>query len=199
MRVLVLRHEPGVAELAHGVDDRQQRLAFRREHVLDAGWHLGVAVPLHDRLLLELAEPLGQRAWADARARPLELGEAARAFREVVEEQRGPLGADDVRAARDRARLVVDLLHRAHRHDPIVDACDACAQSQGGGLCTQRPPTMVATTLTSGSSDGSALERIPVEHDEVGEVARAGACRVFARRPRATPARRSLRAEPARP
>ena len=37
-------------------------------------------------------------------------------------------------------------------------------------MCTQRPPTIVATTATSGSSDGSHVERIAIEHDEVGEV-----------------------------
>ena len=37
-------------------------------------------------------------------------------------------------------------------------------------MCAQRPPTIVATTSTSGSSSGRDRERVAVEHDEVGEV-----------------------------
>src|SRR4030095_9857589 len=47
----------------------------------------------------------------------LELGEAARSFREVVDEQCGPLRTDDLRARRNGTRCgLVDGIHRAHRY-----------------------------------------------------------------------------------
>jgi len=47
--------EPPVAELAHRIDDRKQRLALLRERVLDARGGLGIAQALQDALLLEVA------------------------------------------------------------------------------------------------------------------------------------------------
>ena len=44
------------------------------------------------------------------------------------------------------------------------------AQSHGGGLKTQRPPTIVATTSTSRQLLRGDRERVAVEHDEVGQV-----------------------------
>jgi hypothetical protein len=44
----------------------------------------------------------------------LELGEAARTLGKVMDEERRPLGADDLGASRDRALLVVHGPHGAH-------------------------------------------------------------------------------------
>src|SRR5207244_13627007 len=73
-------HQPVVSEPSHLVDDRQQRLALVGELVLDAGRRLRVAPPDDDALLLERAEPLGERPRADPAARVLELREPARAL-----------------------------------------------------------------------------------------------------------------------
>ena len=78
----------------------------------------GVAVPGDDALLLEPAQPLGERPRADAGAGVLELGEPARPLGEVVDEQRRPLRADDLGRARDRAGRVVHGLHRPNGHGP---------------------------------------------------------------------------------
>ena len=81
-------------------------------------------------LLLEQAQPLGQRPRADAGARVLELGEPARPLGEVVDEKGRPLRADDLRAAGDRAGLVMHVFHRAHRHGPSVLGTVAGAHSR---------------------------------------------------------------------
>ena len=78
MRVV---HEPVVAEAAHLLDHRQQADALRRELVLDPRRRLRVAVPGEDAFLLQPAQPLRERARADAGAGVLELGEPARALR----------------------------------------------------------------------------------------------------------------------
>src|SRR3954469_11710917 len=119
--------EPAVAELTHRVDDRQQGLALRRQLVLDARRRLGVAAALDDSFALELAQPLGERARADPRARVLELREPARPFREVVDEERRPLGADDRgRRCNATGRGCVDGIHgpghRAHCRNGIGHA-----------------------------------------------------------------------------
>src|SRR5207245_2063504 len=108
---------PAVTEAAQLLDERQQRGPVVRQRVLDARRRLGVA-PAEDQLLvLECAEPFGERARADAGARVLELGKAAWPLGEVVNEQRRPLGADDLGAGGDRAgRRLVDRVHRAHRY-----------------------------------------------------------------------------------
>src|SRR3954451_10568645 len=103
VRVRASARQPLVAEPAHGVDDRQERLALLREGVLDPRRRLWVALPLEDPVGLERAQPLGERARADALARTLELREAARAFGEIVDEQRRPLRADDLGGRCDRA------------------------------------------------------------------------------------------------
>ena len=48
VRVVVLAVEVRVAELAHRVDDRQERLALLGQLVLDAGRRLRIAAPLDD-------------------------------------------------------------------------------------------------------------------------------------------------------
>ena len=90
------------------------------------------------------------------------------------------------------------LLPGRSRPDPGASAtcvADLPCQSQGGGLCTQRPPTIVATT-----SRVEVVPRVAVEHDEVGGVAREqpAAAALVAGQPRRrdagrlrTPARRS--------
>src|SRR6187551_3062025 len=94
--------QPLAAEAAHGVDDRQERLALLREAVLDAWRRLGVALTLEDPVGFEDAKPLGERAGADPLTRALELREAARPLGEVVDEERGPLRADDLGRGGDR-------------------------------------------------------------------------------------------------
>src|SRR3954464_1574839 len=96
-RVVVIAVQVRMPELAHRVDDRQERLALVRQFVLDAGWGLRIAVSLDDALALERPEALGERPWADAAAGALELGEPARALGEVVHQEGGPLGPDDLR------------------------------------------------------------------------------------------------------
>src|SRR5688500_16383369 len=67
--------EPLVAEAAHLSHDGQQRLALRRERVLDAWRRLGIALTRHDAFRLEPAQPLGERSRADPGTGALELGE----------------------------------------------------------------------------------------------------------------------------
>src|SRR5256885_13279429 len=90
-------------ELAHRVDDRQERRALVRQLVLDPRRRLRIAVSLDDALLLECPEALGERSGADATARPLELRKAPRALGEIVDEECSPLRADDLGAGGDRA------------------------------------------------------------------------------------------------
>ena len=105
--------QPVAPELAHGVDDRQQRLALVAQRVLDARRRLGEAAAKQDALGLERLQPLGQRARRDSGAGALELLEAARALGHVVQQDRRPLRRDDVGGRRDRAAArVVDLPHR---------------------------------------------------------------------------------------
>lgn len=63
--VIVLGHEPGVPEAAHRLDDRQKRLTFLGQLVINAP---ACAPARDDPLLVENAETLRQRAWADPRA-----------------------------------------------------------------------------------------------------------------------------------
>src|SRR6478736_9648296 len=107
--------DPLVPEAAHLVDDRQERLALLGQLVLDARGRLGVAAADDDLFLLERAQALGERSRADALAGVLELREAARAFREIVDEHGSPLRAEDLGAGCDRAGRVVNRVHRAHR------------------------------------------------------------------------------------
>ena len=98
--VVVIVDQPVVAEAAHRLDDRQQRVALAGQLVLDARRRLGVALALDDPLLLEHVQPLGERARADPRAGVLELGEAARALR------------------RDRGRSAPSTSSRSGRRSP---------------------------------------------------------------------------------
>src|SRR5207248_2387283 len=106
--------EPRMPEPPHLGDDRQQSLALGRQFVLDTRWRLREAAPLDDPLVLEDAQPLGERPRADPGARVLELGEAPGPLGKIVDEQRGPLGADDLGTRRYGAALVVNWPHRAH-------------------------------------------------------------------------------------
>src|SRR5437763_487421 len=106
--------QPGVPEAAHLLDDRQERVALVGQLVLDPRRRFRIAVPRDDALVLEGAEALRKRPRTDAGARVLELREAPRPLREVVDEQRRPFRADDLGAGGDRATLVVNGAHRAH-------------------------------------------------------------------------------------
>ena len=105
-------------------------VALVRQLVLDAGRRLAVAPADDDPLLLEQAQPLGQRPRADTGAGVLELGEPARSLGEIVDEQSRPLCADDLGATGDRTGLVMHVLHRAHRHTPSVLGTVAPVPSQ---------------------------------------------------------------------
>ena len=87
-RRLVPTREPVAPELAHRVDDREERLALLRQLVLDARRRLRIAATLDNPLVFERAQALGKRSRRDPGARVLELGEPARAFREIVDEGR---------------------------------------------------------------------------------------------------------------
>ena len=78
-REIALHPEPVASERAHVLDQRQQRAALRREHVLDARRHLGVGLARDDALLLErlsLSEsvrgliPFSERSSSQKRLRP---------------------------------------------------------------------------------------------------------------------------------
>src|SRR6185312_8779460 len=103
-RRLAAVDDPLVAEAAHLIDDRQERLALLGQLVLDARRRLGVAAADDDPRVLERSKALGERSRADALAGVLELREAARAFREIVDEHGRPLRAEDLSAGGDRAR-----------------------------------------------------------------------------------------------
>ncbi len=128
--------EPAMAEVAHLVDDRQERTALVGQLVLDPRRVLVVAAALDDPLLLEGAQALREGPRADPGARVLELREAACALREVVHEQRRPLRADHVRARGDGAGgRLVDRVHRAGDHAHII------GRRAGGGRVAGPPPT----------------------------------------------------------
>src|SRR5437764_829526 len=91
--------QPGVPEAAHLLDDRQERVALVGQLVLDPRRRFRIAVPRDDALVLEDAEAFRERPRTDAGARVLELREAPRPLREVVDEPklgRGELGAGAV-------------------------------------------------------------------------------------------------------
>ena len=98
--------EPLLAVGAHVVDDRQQREPLGRQRVLDARRDLGEGVALHNALLLEGAEPKGQRAGAYARQRPFKLAEARAPLRQLAHEQQRPLAADDLGCHANRTCLI---------------------------------------------------------------------------------------------
>ena len=110
----VLRHEPFVSEGTHLLDDAKEASALLGQLVLDSRRRLRIAPADDDVLLLEHAEPLGECPGADAWTGPLQLGKAPGPFGEIVYQDSGPLGADDVRRTRDRALLVVNWPHRTH-------------------------------------------------------------------------------------
>src|SRR5205814_559495 len=145
--------EPDVPEAAHLLDDRQERLALLGQLVLDARRRLGVAATGDDVLVLQRAQPVRERPRADSRTGVLELGEAARPLREVVDKHRGPLRAEDLRTGRDRAAArVVDLAHRAH----------APNRSTLGSPCrssTSRSSTSRSSTRSSASESTSRSPR----------------------------------------
>src|SRR5215210_7406569 len=109
--------EPGAPEAAHLLDDRQEVAPLLGQVVLDPRRPLGIRAAFEDAVVLERAQPLGQRAWGDAGARGFELGEPACALRQVVHEECRPLRAEQPSARGDRARRrVMSLEHRAHRY-----------------------------------------------------------------------------------
>ena len=129
-----LAAEPLVTEAAHLGDDRPERRAFLGQLVLDTRRRLRVAPPHDDPLGLEPAQTLRQRPRADPRARVLELGEAPRAFREVVDDEDRPLRADDLARRGDRALSgLMDREHGARRvglrgHVLSVGVAEAAAE-----------------------------------------------------------------------
>ena len=178
--VLVVVDEPGVPELAHGLDDRQERRALRGQLVLDPRRRLGIALPPDDALALEHVEPFRERPRADAGARPLELGEAARALGQVVHDHRRPFRADDVGRTGDGALCVVNRSHRAHGRMVAASAAGV------GGLPPRRaiessPGRRVVHPAPRDHRRDDArprearraghVERVAVEHDEIGELA----------------------------
>jgi hypothetical protein len=118
LRDFALEAEPFAPERAHVLDQRKQRAALRRKHVLDARRHLGVGLPRDDTLLLERLQPERERPRADALERTLELTEAAAAGGEVPDDQDRPLAAHDLGSGADgagcflRGRGHCDSTHR---------------------------------------------------------------------------------------
>ena len=97
--------EPAVPERAHLVDDRQQAAPLLGERVLDPRRRFREAPSLQEALVLERAQALGERARADPRTGVLELAEAPGALGKVVNDQRRPLGADDLGGRRHSAAV----------------------------------------------------------------------------------------------
>src|SRR5918997_1148114 len=54
---VALHAQPLTPERAHVLDQREQRAALRREHVLDARGYLRVGLACHDSLFLERLQP----------------------------------------------------------------------------------------------------------------------------------------------
>ena len=86
---------------------------------------------------IEGAQPQRKRAGADSLAGVLQLGEPARAFGEVVDDQNGPLRPDDLGARGDRA--LTRLVDREHR--PFEVGCRHRTRSIRIGGVVVTPPT----------------------------------------------------------
>src|SRR5581483_7913198 len=84
--------EPLAPVRAHVLDQRNQSLALGGERVLDARRHLREGAPVHDALLLELAE-------------------AAAPGGEVTDDEDRPLAADQVGGGADRTGIQRFALH----------------------------------------------------------------------------------------
>src|SRR5262245_43962251 len=116
--------EPGVAVAAHGLDDVEEGLPLLGEGVLDSRWHLSIGLAVQNALTLKRAEALRERLGADTDQRALKLTEALGPGREVADDQKRPLSADDLSRARDGTDDA--LLH---------DGCDGCwLAGQGGSM-----------------------------------------------------------------
>ena len=103
------------------------------------------AEPLHRRLRVPLPPRVGERAGhgrggRDARRARPGLGRALTSC----------AGSESAGADPERAKTPKGPLRGPSSAVRLSEA-----QSQGGGLCTQRPPTIVATTCSSRSSSGS--------------------------------------------
>ena len=93
-----------------------------------------------------------------------------------MDDEDGPLGADDLGARRHRAGLgLVDLEHRACSHDRIIPAVSGArvraAQSHGGGWNTQPAADHRRDDLDRVELVRRAGEGVAGEHDEIREVA----------------------------
>ena len=179
---------------AHRLDDRSERGALLGELVLDARWRLGVASSNDDLLRLEPAQPLRERAGADP-------GHACSSS----VNRRGPSVrswtistvhfAPTISARRDRAlaawctgsivRVEFGFAMSEAYGSRGADRARFRAQSHGGGLCTQRPPTIVATTSTDASSSGGHATGSRSRARRGRRGSRAAASRGAARPPRA--------------
>ena len=112
---LVLAHEPRVAEAPHRVDDRQQRAALLRQLVLDPRRDARRSCAARARPPCSSARRRSERVRGLIPAHECSSSEKRRApFGQVVDEDRRPLRADDLRTRSDRAGLVVDRVHRAY-------------------------------------------------------------------------------------
>src|SRR5262249_20233904 len=90
---------------------------------------------------------------------------------EVVHDQRGPLRADDLGTAGDGTRLVMHVLHRAHRHGPSVT---------GYGAAGNRALIDLHSHILPGVDDGPATLE---ESLELARRAAADGIRVIAATP----------------
>src|SRR5581483_6972637 len=193
----VLVDHPGAAEAPHLADDRQQRPPLPGQLVLDARRRLGVAVPHGDPLPLEHVEPFRQRARADPGTGVLQLHEAARPLRQVVHDQRRPLHRDDLRGRRDRAVLVVHLLHGPFHGGAVYSAARTAASERKVGSASPRPsshertaaaqrrPSSIAQTTSDWPRRASPAAKTPS-----AEVWKRGAS-ALPRLSRSTPSRSS--------
>src|SRR4051812_28619657 len=158
-----------MTKLPHLADDRQQGASLVRQLVLDPRGRLGIAPPQHHAVLLEHVEPLRERPRADPGTCVLELLEAPRAFREIVEDQRRPLRCDDLRGRSDGARFIVDVVHRPSHRAGVYSPCGAAAieseASQASSHSrTERAvarPSAIAQTISDWPRRASPVTKTP--------------------------------------
>ena len=135
-----------VDQLAEAGDERRDA-PLDRAHVEDLG----------DERVARLGALDRDRAGGAVDPREVDLGDEVVLAPDLAGEAVVRLEGDDVAGLDLEHRLEI----RAERPDDLIAVRfgavtqSASSQSQGGGLCVQRPPSIVATTCTSRSSSGS--------------------------------------------
>jgi L-amino acid N-acyltransferase YncA len=102
----------GAAPVGEGGEDGLEGASGRGKAVFNPGRNLGVADPLDQSVLLQGAEPVGERLGADSGQRGAQFGEPPGSRQQVADHQHGPLPVQHAHRPRDWAGFLRTAIHR---------------------------------------------------------------------------------------